>query len=95
MPALAQDSTEIRFAFWGDPAEEAAYPAVVDSFETAHPEIDVTIDYTPGQSDYYRKIASDFAAGDAPDVYLTNYRQFGQYAGAGGLAPIQSYIDAS
>ncbi|MCA9858583.1 MAG: sugar ABC transporter substrate-binding protein [Thermomicrobiales bacterium] len=95
VPATAQDQTEIRFAFWGDPAEEAAYQAVVDSFESAHPEIDVIVDYTPGQSDYYRKIASDFAAGDAPDVYLTNYRQFGQYASAGGLAPIQSYLDNS
>ena len=93
--AGAQDGEEIRFAFWGDPAEEAAYTAVVDSFESAHPDIDVTIDYTPGQSDYYRKIATDFAAGDPPDVYLTNYRQFGQYASAGGLAPVQSYIDAS
>lgn len=93
--ASAQDSIEIRFAFWGDPTEEAAYTAIVDSFEGAHPEIDVSIDYTPGQGDYYRKIASDFAAGYAPDVYLTNYRQFGQYAGAGGLAPIQSFIDAS
>lgn len=91
----AQDATEIRFAFWGDPAEEAAYTAVVDSFEATHPDIEVTIDYTPGQGDFYRKIASDFAAGSPPDVYLTNYRQFGQYAGAGGLAPIQSHIDAS
>lgn len=94
-PARAQDTTEIRFAFWGDPAEEEAYNAVVESFEAANPEIDVTVDYTPGQGDYYRKIASDFAAGDPPDVYLTNYRQFGQYAAAGGLAPIQPYIDAS
>ncbi len=93
--ASAEDPTEIRFAFWGDPAEEAAYTAVVEAFETAHPEIDITIDYTPGQGDYYRKIASDFAAGLAPDVSLTSYRQFGQYAGAGGLAPIQSFIDAS
>ncbi len=93
--ARAQDPTEIRFAFWGDPAEEAAYSTVVDSFETTHPDIDIVIDYTPGQSDYYRKIASDFAAGQPPDVFLTNYRQFGQYAGAGGLAPIQSLIDAS
>lgn len=92
---LAQDATNIRFAFWGDTAEQAAYQSVVDAFEIAHPDIDVTVDYTPGQGDYYRKIASDFAAGDAPDVYLTNYRQFGQYAGAGGLAPIQSYLDTS
>lgn len=93
--AGAQDAAEIRFAFWGDPAEEAAYTTVVESFEASHPNIDVVIDYTPGQADYYRKIASDFAAGDAPDVYLTNYRQFGQYAGAGGLSPIQPYLDSS
>jgi len=93
--ADAQASSEVRFAFWGDPAEEAAYTAVVESFEENHPEIDVTIDYTPGQGDYYRKIASDFAAGNAPDVYLTNYRQFGQYAGADGLTPVQPYIDGS
>lgn len=92
---LAQEPAGIRFAFWGDPAEEAAYQAVVDAFEAAHPGIDVTVDYTAGQGDYYRKIASDFAAGAPPDVYLTNYRQFGQYAGAGGLAPIQTYIENS
>lgn len=94
-PALARDSATIRFAFWGDPAEQAAYQAVVDAFERAHPEIDVTIDYTAGQGDYYRKIASDFAAGQPPDVFLTNYRQFGQYAGAGGLASIQPLIESS
>ena len=94
-PALAKDATEIRFAFWGDPAEQAAYQAVADAFMDTHPDIDVAVDYTPGQGDYYRKIASDFAAGSPPDVYLTNYRQFGQYASAGGLAPIQSYLDRS
>jgi hypothetical protein len=31
-PALAQDTASIRFAFWGDPAEEAAYQVVVDAF---------------------------------------------------------------
>ena len=94
-PVLAQTSTDLRFAFWGDPAEQAAYQSVVDTFESAHPEIDVTVDYAASQGDYYRKIASDFAAGQPPDVFLTNYRQFGQYAGAGGLAPIQPYIENS
>lgn len=93
--ARAQRSTQIRFAFWGDPAEQTAYQAVADAFMDLHPDIDVAVDYTPGQGDYYRKIASDFAAGAPPDVYLTNYRQFGQYASAGALAPIQIYLDKS
>ncbi len=93
--SLAQEATEIRFAFWGDPAERVAYEAVVDAFESIHPDIDVTVDYTPGQGDYYRKVASDFAAGIPPDVFLTNYRKFSPYAQAGGLAPIQGYLDNS
>jgi multiple sugar transport system substrate-binding protein len=91
----AQTPTAVRFAFWGDPAEEAAYERVVTGFEATHPEIDVAIDYTPGQTDYYRKIATDFAGNDPPDVFLVNYRQFGQYAARGALEPVSSYLDAS
>lgn len=92
---IAQNTTDVRFAFWGDPSELKAYQAVVDAFESVHPEIEVLVDYTPSQGDYYRKIASDFAAGAPPDVFLTNYRKFGPYAAAGGLAPIQSYMETS
>jgi multiple sugar transport system substrate-binding protein len=91
----AQGSGAIRFAFWGDPAEQAAYEQVVAGFEATHPGIDVAIDYTPGQTDYYRKIATDFAGNDPPDVFLINYRQFGQYAARGALEPVASYLDAS
>ena len=91
----AQESAAIRFAFWGDPAEQAAYEQVVLGFEATHPGIDVAIDYTPGQTDYYRKIATDFAGNDPPEVFLINYRQFGQYAARGALEPVASYLDAS
>src|SRR5215210_462740 len=93
--ASAQEPVSLRFAFWGDPAEQAAYERVVAGFEATHPGIDVAIDYTPGQTDYYRKIATDFAGNDPPDVFLINYRQFGQYAARGVLEPVASYLDAS
>jgi multiple sugar transport system substrate-binding protein len=53
------------------------------------------VDYTPGQSDYYRKITTDFAGGDPPDVFLINYRNFGQYAARGALAPVAPYLESS
>ncbi len=93
--AAVQGTTSFRFAFWGDPAEQAAYEQVVAGFEATHPGIDIAIDYTPGQTDYYRKIATDFAGNDPPDVFLINYRQFGQYAARGALKPVASYLDAS
>jgi multiple sugar transport system substrate-binding protein len=93
--ASAQEPVSLRFAFWGDPAEQAAYEQVVAGFEATHPDIDVAIDYTPGQTDYYRKIATDFAGNDPPDIFLINYRQFSQYADRGALEPVSSYLDAS
>jgi multiple sugar transport system substrate-binding protein len=93
--AAGQQPTAIRFAFWGDPAEQAAYEQVITGFEATHPGIDVAIDYTPVQTDYSRKITTDFAGNDPPDVFLINYRQFGQYAARGALEPVALYLDAS
>ncbi|MGE3798684.1 MAG: ABC transporter substrate-binding protein, partial [Thermomicrobiales bacterium] len=93
--STAQDTSTVRFAFWGDPAEQDAYLTVIEGFEAANPGISVEADYTPGQSDFYRKIATDFAAGDPPDIFLTNYRNFGQYAAAGALLPVEEYIQGS
>ncbi|CAN5772220.1 ABC transporter substrate-binding protein [soil metagenome] len=93
--ANAQDSPSFRFAFWGDPAELAAYEAVIAGFEEQNPTIDVQADYTPGQGDYYRKIATDFAAGAPPSVFLTNYRNFGQYAASSVLEPVGPYLEES
>lgn len=95
LAAEAQQPAALRFAFWGDPAEQAAYERIVAGFEASHPGVDVAIDYTPGQTDYYRKIATDFAGNDPPDVFLINYRQFAQYAARGALEPVASYLDAS
>jgi multiple sugar transport system substrate-binding protein len=93
--AAAQEPASIRFAFWGDPAEQEAYQRVIDGFSAANPAIEVTADYTPGQGDYYQKIATDYAGGDPPDVFLINYRNFGQYAATGGLEPIEPYMNES
>ncbi len=92
---IAQDSQSFRFAFWGDPAELAAYEAIIAGFEAQNPAVNVQADYTPGQGDYYRKIATDFAAGAPPAVFLTNYRNFGQYAASSVLEPVQPYLEES
>jgi multiple sugar transport system substrate-binding protein len=93
--ASAQKSGSVSFAFWGDPAEEAAYNQLVDEFKSAHPEIDVQVQYTPDQGDYQTKISTSFAGGTPPDVFLINYREFGQYAARGALEPLGPYLDQS
>ncbi|MDP9359748.1 MAG: sugar ABC transporter substrate-binding protein [Chloroflexota bacterium] len=91
----AQDPREVTFAFWGDPAEEDAYTEVIDTFSETVPGIEVDASYTPGQGDYQTKISTDFASGNPPDVFLINYRRFGQYAARGALEPLGPRLRAS
>jgi multiple sugar transport system substrate-binding protein len=93
--AAAQDTATVTFSFWGAPEEQEAYESVVETFESLHPEIDVEVQYTASQGDYQTKIATQFAAGDEPDVFLTNYRNYGQFAARDALQPLQPYLDAS
>jgi len=93
----AQDdgSGEVTFSFWGDPAELEAYSAVVEAFEAARPGIDVEIVHVPGSSEFYAQIATGFAAGDPPDVFLINYRRYGQFAAREALEPLGPWLAES
>jgi multiple sugar transport system substrate-binding protein len=91
----AQGSGTVSFAFWGDPAEEAAYNRVIQEFAEVAPDIDVRAQYTADQGDFQTKIATTFAAGAPPDVFLINYRRFGQYAARGALEPLGPYLETS
>ena len=80
---------------FGDPAEYAAYQALVAAFEIDNPEIDVELSHIPSPGDYRTKLATDFAAGAPPDVALLSYRRLGAFAAANQLAPLGPYLDGS
>ena len=96
-PAAAQEplSGEISFGFWGDPAEAGAYEAIVAAFEDQNPGIDVQIEYVPNATDFYTRLATGYAAGLAPDVFLINYRRYGQFAARDALVPVGPLLEAS
>ncbi len=92
---MAQEPARVTFSFWGDPAEQRAYDRVIAEFEAAHPNIDIEAVYTPGQSEYQTKLATSFAGGNPPDVFLINYRRYGQYAARSALEPLGPYLRQS
>jgi multiple sugar transport system substrate-binding protein len=91
----AQERREVSFMVFGDPAELAAYQALVAAFETAHPDIDVELIHIPSQADYRLRLGADFAAGRPPDVSLINYRRYGALAARGVLEPLEPYLRGS
>ena len=93
----AQDGPagELEFAFWGDPAELRAYQTLVEAFEAANPAIDVRIAHVPNSGDFYARLATGFAAGNPPDVFLINYRRYGQFAARDVLTPVGPPLQAA
>jgi multiple sugar transport system substrate-binding protein len=86
---------EISFGIFGDPAERAAYEQLVDAFGVYYPQVEVNLLHVPGQEDYQKRLAIDFAAGNPPDVVLLNYRRFAALAAEGQLEPLGPYLDGS
>ncbi len=93
--AQGETSGEVTFGFWGDPAEAGAYEAIVAAFEEQNPGIDVQLEYVPNATDFYTRLATGYAAGLAPDVFLINYRRYGQFAARDALIPVGPLLEAS
>lgn len=89
------DGDPLRFVLFGDPTETAGYEDLVAAFERENRDIEVTISPVAEQDDLMVKLTTAFAGGRPPDVFLINYRNYGQFASQGVLAPVQPRLDSS
>ncbi|MEQ1437947.1 sugar ABC transporter substrate-binding protein [Fontimonas sp. SYSU GA230001] len=85
--AAAAD-TPVTFQVFGDPAEIAAYKALVTAFEAENPGRRVTLIPVGKQSDHMTKLSAAYASGKGPDVFVLNFRRFGQFAERGALEAV-------
>ncbi len=90
-PAWAQDSG-LRLIFWGgQPRADRTY-GVTDLFTTA------TGKTVEGEflawNDYWPKLATQTAGGNAPDVIQMDYRYIVEYAKRNAIAPLDEFVGA-
>ncbi|MEO8287958.1 MAG: sugar ABC transporter substrate-binding protein [Chloroflexota bacterium] len=88
-------SGTVNFQAFGDPAELAVFQQVIAGYATANPSVKVNLIQVPAQGDHLSKLATSFAAGNPPDVFLINYRRYGQFANQNVLEPLGDYLDKS
>jgi multiple sugar transport system substrate-binding protein len=72
----------------GGGAEIDAYQTLVTAFEKANPSIDVKLVPVAKSGDHMTKLTTAFAAGSPPDLFIVNFRRFGQFAFKGVLEPL-------
>ncbi|HCJ4852885.1 TPA: extracellular solute-binding protein, partial [Listeria innocua] len=86
------DKTEITYYQFSAPADGKALDKMVKEFEKQNPDIKVNVQ-TIAFNDYFTKLQTQIAGGDAPDAFELNYETFMQYAEKGVLADLTSYIE--
>src|SRR5215207_10615083 len=91
----SEASGSIRFLIFGDPAEINAYRTLIKSFNEEEPDIDVQLVEASDREDLIARLSTSIAGGSPPDLFLMNYRFYGQFAARDALEPLASYLEDS
>src|SRR5688572_11917353 len=84
-----------RLLVFGAPEELAAYRTLVDAYRKARPGSDVQLVEASDRKDLLARLATSVAGGAPPDLFLMNYRFYGQFAAKGVIEPLDGRIAAS
>lgn len=86
-------ATEITYySFSAAPNYEDVLADIVTAFEEENPNIKVNTELA-AYDDYFTKLQTRLAGGNAPDVFELNYENFVQYASKGTLADLSGFIE--
>lgn len=88
-------SGEISFLVFGDPEELKAFRDVITAFKDEEPNLTVNVVEASDRDDLLARLSTSFAGGKPPDVFLLNYRFYGQFAARGVLEPLEGRVDDS
>ena len=88
-------SGDVSFMVFGDPEEIQAYRDVIAEYKNQQPGVNVKLIEASDRDDLIARLGTSFSGGTPPDLFLLNYRFYGQFAARGVLEPIESRVDDS
>ena len=68
---------------------------MIAAFHEEEPDIRVRLVEASDRDDLLARLSTSFAGGDPPDLFLLNYRFYGQFAARDVLEPLEDRLDAS
>jgi multiple sugar transport system substrate-binding protein len=91
-----QDSdANLRFLVFGDPEELEAYRELIGAFHAQSEGVRVQLVEASDRDDLIARLSTSFAGGEPPDVFLINYRFYGQFAARDVLEPLEQRVEES
>ena len=93
--ADAEGATEISVMVSGDPEELEAYRQVADGFEASQSGITVDLIEIAERDELITRLSTSIGGGSPPDLFLLNYRYYGQFQAKGAIEPLDPYLLSS
>lgn len=88
-------SRPLRVQVSGEPEETKVYGALVKAFEQSDEGFDIELIEVADKDEHLAKLTTSFAGGDAPDVFLVNFREYSQFVVRGAVVPYETYLGAN
>ena len=86
---------EVRFLVFGEPEEIKAYRTLIDAYEKRKDSGPVQLIEASDREDLLSRLSTSFAGGTPPDLFLLNYRFYGQFAARDVLEPLEERVEGS
>ena len=88
-------ASPVQLLVFGSPDELDAYRTLVAAYEEAEPGGEVELVEASDREDLIARLSTSIAGGEPPDLFLMNYRFYGQFAATGAIEPLDELIEAS
>ncbi|OLF19212.1 ABC transporter substrate-binding protein [Actinophytocola xanthii] len=86
-----ESTAPITVQVGADPEEAAVYRSLVSAYrEAGGGEVELV---TVARDDHLTRLSTAFTSGDAPDVFLVNYRQYAPFVQRGAVEPIGPLLE--
>lgn len=93
-PGSARAATNMRFLWWGSKERNDRTFKAIDIYKGKKPDIAMTGE-SFGWDNYWTRLATQTAGGNAPDLIQMDYRYIFEYARRGTLLDMTPYLDKS
>jgi len=91
----AHSDDAVQLLVFGAPEELAAYRTLAGAYEKTHPDSRVQLVEASDRTDLITRLSTSVAGGQPPDVFLMNYRFYGQFAAKDAIEPLDERLGSS
>jgi multiple sugar transport system substrate-binding protein len=90
--ATSSASEAVQVMLFGDPEELAAYRTLIDAYHERSEDQRVELVEASDRADLIARLSTSIAGGEPPDVFLINYRYYGQFAAKDAIVPLDERL---